>query len=238
MKKKERKEKKEVTIEPVEKFTRFLKVQLSDLELRDRVKTLGERIREQLAKEEEKGVVVKRFASELRTIGGQISELSDVISTGEESRNVKCESRKNFKDKKFTVTRLDTGEIIETRVLYGHELQTELLPNTTIDDDRVTLGEVARVKEMKTKKRKDIDGPEDEDSLEEKSQMSEAEAQEAAKRYIENSEVKPTVTLEVVGKKEKKKREPKEPECSAWGENAGAIRGFKPEPEKEDVEED
>lgn len=233
--KKERKEKQKTTIEPVEKFTRFLKVKLTDVEIRDRVKTLGARIKEQTAKEEEKSVVVKRFAEELSTLRGQISDLSTVISSGEENRNVDCESRKNFKDKKFTVKRLDTGEFIESRDLYGHELQIELSPNVTIDDDRVTLGEVARVRKVEPKKRKDIDGPDDESELEALSHLTESEAQEIAERTIAK-QLKPKVKIEVV--KQKGKRQPKEPAVTAWGEGAEDLTGWEPEKETEDEDDE
>lgn len=188
----------EEIINTTERFTRFLKVKLLDGELRDRVRTLGERIKEQTAKEEEKSVIMKRLGEELQKIRGQIAELSNVIATGEEDHNVNCESRKNFKEGTFTVTRLDTMDEIEKRALYDYEKQQglPLNKNVTLNDERVTLGSVARVTDKR--KRKDVDGPEDEDS-------EDSEPQEKKLKVV------------------KRTRYPKEPDVTAWGEGSDRI---------------
>lgn len=208
MKDKTRKEKQEVTIDAVTEGTRWLPVKLSDEQMRDRVATLRERLKEQALKDEERSVVARRFAEELKGLAGEVGKLSKVISTGEEQQNVKCRERKNFKDRKFIVTRLDTGEVIESRDLYGHELQIEapLAPSPIeIDDPRVTLGEVAKVTRMRPRHRKDIDG---DDDFAEVPTLTEQQAGTLAEKIMAEAE-KPI--------KRGRARKVPEPRVQSWG---------------------
>jgi hypothetical protein len=106
--------------------TRRLPVKLTDAEWSDRSARLARCV------EDRKGLVDQRRTamSEIRDrlIENEVSieELSTVVDTRIEVRDVSITERKNFKTRKMETVRADTGEVIETRALKPDEFQAEL----------------------------------------------------------------------------------------------------------------
>jgi hypothetical protein len=56
----------------------------------------------------------------------QLNKATGLVSTGEQAREVDCEAVFDYEHDKLTVTRLDTGEVIEERGLQATERQMHL----------------------------------------------------------------------------------------------------------------
>lgn len=109
-----------------EYFNRFLPVKLTDMELLERGRTMSERHKERDGVVAEKKVKMQEYGETLKTLTGEITRLSEIISTGCEPRSVDCTRRKSWTDKKVYTVRIDTGEIIEVRAMFPEEMQEPL----------------------------------------------------------------------------------------------------------------
>lgn len=108
------------------KTTKKLPVKLDDDELLERGKQLVENMRKVGVAEEEREAENKKRKGDIAFLEGITARLATSIRTGEEDRDVECEIRKNFSTSSVTIVRIDTGEVVDTRVMDAAERQEEL----------------------------------------------------------------------------------------------------------------
>ena len=65
----------------------------------------------------------KKISQELEA---KVSFYGKIVGSGKESRAVECREDLNWEDKTVDCFRLDTGELVDTRPMYAHELQAEM----------------------------------------------------------------------------------------------------------------
>ena len=70
--------------------------------------------------------VAKDYASKVSEQDAIIGKLSPRVHSGIETRDVECEEIKNWTAATVTITRLDTGEVIESRPMREDEKEMQL----------------------------------------------------------------------------------------------------------------
>lgn len=126
MEEKDKKEQAESTERTTKTVTRRLPVKLTDEE---RLAYAREQAREVIAMaqcELEKKEVVSGFAEKIAGHKKEIARLSQVVDRGIEDRKIDCSMRIDAYLGKVTITRTDTGEIIESRPMTPQEMQRPL----------------------------------------------------------------------------------------------------------------
>ena len=106
---------------------RRLPVKLTDDELLARGRQLVENMRKTAVAEEAREAENKKRKGDIALLEEATGLLSAIISTGTEEREVECEIRKDFIHGKVTTVRMDTGEIIDERIMTADERQ-ETMP--------------------------------------------------------------------------------------------------------------
>lgn len=106
---------------------RVLPVELNDHEILQRGRLLSKLSNDRRMVELEKSAKAKEFSNRLKDIDGEIAKLSEVIETGQEPRDVKCQIEIDYQRKEHRVRRLDTDEVISCRALTESEQQMELV---------------------------------------------------------------------------------------------------------------
>ena len=110
------------------------KVQLTAEELTESSETLARKIGELAIKEAERKSAANQYKAAMETIENEVEELAARVRNKYEFRKVKCAINYDFRQKKVTWTRTDTGEIHRDRAMTVDELQTRL----AIDSPRET----------------------------------------------------------------------------------------------------
>ncbi len=93
-------------------FKENLKTKLTRPELEEYAKTLSEKYLEHGQLEADKKGVVAEYKAKTDTLEGQLSLLSQKVSTQHEWRDVECHWDYNWKTDKKRLVREDTGEIV------------------------------------------------------------------------------------------------------------------------------
>ncbi|KKN02240.1 hypothetical protein LCGC14_1119810 [marine sediment metagenome] len=106
--------------------TRVLSVDLTDSE----IQALGENLaslESKLAGEKErKAVSAAEYNARIKDFEIEITRVAAIINTGHKQRAVECERIKNFHAGTITLTRLDTGAEVETKIMLADERQPNL----------------------------------------------------------------------------------------------------------------
>jgi DNA segregation ATPase FtsK/SpoIIIE-like protein len=113
--------------------SRILKCELTQAELLTMGQELADAHSEHESITNELESIKAEFKGKIQAEEGKIGSLSAKIRAGYEHRQVKCATVKDWKSKTVTVTRLDTGAIIENRPMNQEELQMPLLPSDDQD---------------------------------------------------------------------------------------------------------
>ncbi len=112
---------------PIHKEDKWLRCDFTEPEMLDMGKRLA-RANERLdALAREKEEVVSAIKARASKIESEVSDLSQNLNKGYEYRDIECtvEYHKPENGKK-TVTRLDTGELVEVTPMDAHEMQEQL----------------------------------------------------------------------------------------------------------------
>jgi hypothetical protein len=108
------------------KVTKALPVHLTDAEVlqygRDAARAVADRERIEAEFDGVKADYKSKIAEQSAIVG----KLSPRIHSGIETRDVACEEVKNWTKGTVTVTRLDTGEVVESRPMREDEKQIEI----------------------------------------------------------------------------------------------------------------
>jgi len=108
------------------RFSRLLKCQLTDKELIATGEELTQELQHLGAIATELDSIKADYKAKTKASESEIESLSNRLRNKFEMRPVDCHEIKNFDTKKFSVLRVDTGEIIEERDLREDELQLPL----------------------------------------------------------------------------------------------------------------
>lgn len=106
--------------------TKKLPVKLDDDELLDRGRALVQNMRKTAEAEEAREAENKRRKGDIALLEGVTARLSTAISTGTEDKDVDCEERKDFIHGTVTIVRMDTGEVVDQRVMSAEERQEKM----------------------------------------------------------------------------------------------------------------
>lgn len=106
--------------------TKKLPVKLDDDELLERGRMLVENMRKTATAEAERKAENDRRKGDIELLEGVTSKISIAISTGTEDRDVECEQRKDYTHGTVTIVRMDTGELVDQRVMTADERQEKM----------------------------------------------------------------------------------------------------------------
>ena len=106
------------------KISRWLPVALTETEILERSRTMSERCKEKQKIEAEKAAVVRDFGEKLKKLSGEISRLSEIVSSGEEQRTVDC--HEEIRGNRVVLIREDTGAVVSDRPATEEEKQEKL----------------------------------------------------------------------------------------------------------------
>lgn len=121
-----------------QRFDRMLGVKLTDVELRERSRSLANSVTEIDKVETRKKAANDGFKAELERWYGVQANLSRQVDSGEESRMVECREVHDYRHKLVLVYRNDTNELIERREMSNHEYQQDMFdevdPGDVLDE--------------------------------------------------------------------------------------------------------
>ena len=117
-------------------LTKPLSVRLTDEEVLKYGRDAARAMADGLSIEKQFESVKKDYKARLDEQASIVSKLSPRIHSGIETRDVECEEIKNWTKGTVVVTRLDTGEIVESRPMREDEKHMEM---TFEDDKKETL---------------------------------------------------------------------------------------------------
>lgn len=107
-------------------YEKHLKCLLTEEEKQESASVLVQLMEDKKRKESELDSVKNQFKGELSRIEAGIEANANKVRDGFEFRQIPVEERRDYDDKKLTVTRLDTYEIIECRKLRNDEMQRSI----------------------------------------------------------------------------------------------------------------
>jgi hypothetical protein len=112
---------------PDSETTQLLRVVLTDDEIREKSRALADKATELNQLEEDKKRASSHFGAEVKAARGEITRLSQFITSGYELREVRCEVwyHKPKPGQKTTI-RTDTGETVNVQTMTSMEMQMRL----------------------------------------------------------------------------------------------------------------
>lgn len=105
--------------------TRYLRVNFEVEEVVAMREKISQNLQEINRKKEALAAVNRQMKGDISLLQQETSLLADKSNAGYEMRNVECSLKSDWKKKTITVTRKDTGEIVEDRPMRADELQTD-----------------------------------------------------------------------------------------------------------------
>lgn len=127
------------------KKIRHLPVTLSDTERKQRAERLAECIQKKAAISADRKTATSLAYRATQEVDAEIQVLSEVVSKGQETREVEVEERKDLGRRVLEVFRTDTKELVDSRQLSIEETQDDLpfqreqgehaVSHRVIDDD-------------------------------------------------------------------------------------------------------
>jgi len=110
----------------IEKCKQHLKYVFNDADMIELAHGMARALSEQHEAEDELKAISTQIKSKIALHSGAANSASTKISTGHEYRNVECEVTKNYTTGLVTTRRLDSGEVVDTRLMTTEERQAEL----------------------------------------------------------------------------------------------------------------
>lgn len=104
-----------------------LKCYLTDGEKLECADVLAKKMNEREIKQDEFDSIKKQFSGEISTLDNEIKNAQRLYYDGYEFRLIACQVERDYNTKTYTLTRVDTGEVVETRPLRPSEMQRKLL---------------------------------------------------------------------------------------------------------------
>ena len=104
-----------------------LKCLLTDTEKQARGKELAEAVLRKHELEQELDGIKKHYATDIKAQDAAIDRLQNIVNSGSEFREVAIIINHDYKDGVILSTRVDTGEIFDTRIMTSNERQMSLI---------------------------------------------------------------------------------------------------------------
>lgn len=108
-------------------FTREMRVTLTEAEITERGRKLASRRGDRAQLDDKRKAVTKEYGGQLAVIDAELDSLQSAINTGSELRPIAC--YEEFKSGVVEIRRVDTDEVIDTRIPTLTEQQTSWLPD-------------------------------------------------------------------------------------------------------------
>lgn len=105
---------------------RYLEYRFSESELMNMREQLASDTIDLDSKRDQKASIAKQFASDIAEIQTRVSSTASKIRSRSEFREIECSITYDFNTRMKTITRLDTGVIVEEIPMTASELQLEL----------------------------------------------------------------------------------------------------------------
>jgi hypothetical protein len=117
----------EIAAKPDQETSQLLRVYLSDEEMKETSRKLADKATELNKLEEDKKRASSHFGTQVKDARGQITELSQLITSGYALREVRCEVWFHQpKPGQKTTIRTDTGETVNIGTMSSMEMQMHL----------------------------------------------------------------------------------------------------------------
>lgn len=131
MKCKFKKEEKEMTKKKTDDISedlckRFLKYIFNEGEIKDLGAKLAKTFSDHNEAENRLKSVSTQIKSEITALEGMMNSMAEKIRSGYEHREIECKRELDYRLGTVTITRLDTGEVIEERPMDAEEKQRKL----------------------------------------------------------------------------------------------------------------
>ena len=104
-----------------------LKCLLTDTEKQARGKELAEAVLRKHELEQELDGIKKHYATDIKAQDAAIDRLQNIVNSGSEFREVAIIINHDYKDGVILSTRVDTGEVFDTRIMTSNERQMSLI---------------------------------------------------------------------------------------------------------------
>jgi len=104
-----------------------LKCLLTDTEKQARGKELAEAVLRKHELEQELDGIKKHYATDIKSQDASIDRLQNIVNSGAEFREVSIVINHDYKGGVILSTRIDTGEVFDTRIMTSNERQMSLI---------------------------------------------------------------------------------------------------------------
>jgi len=132
----------ETAPKPDQKCSQILRVVLTDDEVREKSRALADKATKLNQLEEDKKRASSHFGSEIKEARGEITKLSQLVTSGYELRDVPCEVWFHRpKSGQKTTVRTDTGEAVNVAMMSSMEMQMRLPISEDQETTAVSEGE-------------------------------------------------------------------------------------------------
>ncbi len=108
----------------------LLKCDFSQEELLEISRDMTQKMYAREIKQGELDSIKKQYNGEISTLDEEIKTKQRHVHDGYEFRAIPCQVERNYNTKTYTLTRLDSGEVVESRPLRLSELQRKMFTDT------------------------------------------------------------------------------------------------------------
>lgn len=109
------------------KVEKYLKYTFTPAEMEEMSKALARTVQDAVALEGRKTMAVAAFKADIEEKTGKVKSLARMVNDGHEYRNIECEVKLHTPQKGYkTITRKDTGEVVEEVAMTDQEKQEQL----------------------------------------------------------------------------------------------------------------
>lgn len=109
-----------------EKCKRFVKYTFNEDEIKDLGSNLAKAFSDHTEAEARLKSVSTQIKSEITALEGMMGSMAEKIRSGYEHRDVECKREFDYRLGTVTITRIDTGEVVEERPMDSEETQRKL----------------------------------------------------------------------------------------------------------------
>ncbi|HET9954142.1 MAG TPA: hypothetical protein VFQ61_06545 [Polyangiaceae bacterium] len=113
----------------IEKFSRNLRVELTEAEINERAQRAAHLLQERDRKDEENKAASKHAKAQVAEIEAELRRVSSEIRDGATYKEVACERRHNYRLGNIQEVRMDTKDVIAERAMNDRERQLDLTLN-------------------------------------------------------------------------------------------------------------
>lgn len=106
--------------------TRYLRVDFTPEEIVEMREKIAHNLQELAQKKDALQSINRQMKGDISLQEQETNLLASKSNSGYEMRNIACEIKSDWQNRRIVVTRKDTGEIVEDRAMRGDELQEDV----------------------------------------------------------------------------------------------------------------